>query len=250
MALGCTTRYLGGVPKVIKRSSEAGGPEATPSPAGRARKRIIEREVVGATEEARRILESAKAEAEAILGAARQEAESLRQSGYAEGVEQGKVEATETMTRGLVALRQMERGLEAEYIGLLRECVEKILQQELTQSPKAILSVVRGALLDARQQREVTVRVHPDDAELVEQNQARMLEVLARANMVTVRSDPGVQRGGCIVATELGLIDASLERQLDALVRAVNAELGESGAAEPYQNDGELDPEDEPGFAG
>lgn len=210
------------------------------------KKRIIEREVVGATEEARRIVVEAEREAEAIVSAAQQEAASLQQSGYEEGVEQGRAEATEQMTRALMELRSMEEKLEAEYIGLLRECVEKILHQELTQNPEAIVSVVRGALRDARQQREVIVRVHPEDAEMVEQNQPRLLEVLARANAVVVRGDPGVRRGGCIVATELGLIDASLERQLAALTRAIEAELGESGAAAPYENDG--DPEDDQGY--
>lgn len=246
------------MPKVIKRggppSERPHGP-STPSaraPTGAVRpgKRIIEREVVGATQEARRIVQEAEAEAQRILDEAREEAAETHQRGFEEGREIGLAQHTEQTTRALLRIRQMEGALERQYIGLLRTCVEKILGQELRQSPEAVVSVVRDALLDARQQREVIVRVSPADVDLLERNKPRLLEVLARANGIDVRPDPGVTRGGCIVSTELGTIDATLERQLDALVAAVEAELGEGGGAAPYQNESSLDAEDDPGYGG
>lgn len=251
------------MPKVIKRSggpapSERPSPEPRPGtrPAasagasGRPKKRIIEREVVGATHEARRIIQEAEAEAQRILEEAQEQAAETRQHGFEQGREEGLAQFTQAVTQALARVRQIEAGLEGEYIGLLRECVEKIVGQELQQAPAAIVGVVRNALLDCRQQREVIVRVHPEDATILEKNQARMLEVLARANMIEVRPDPGVTRGGCVVATELGTIDATLERQLDALVAAVEAELGDGGGAAPFENESELDAEDDPGFGG
>ncbi|MEL6183215.1 MAG: type III secretion system stator protein SctL [Myxococcota bacterium] len=242
------------MPKVIKRGP--GGPPERPSaeppaghpsaPSARPKKRIIEREVVGATHEARRIVQEAEAEAQRILEEAREAATETHQRGFERGREDGKAEFTQALSAALLRVRQIEENLEGEYIGLVRDCVEKILGQELQQSPAAILGVVRNALLDARQQREITVRVHPEDAAVLEKNQPRLLEVLARANAVDVRRDPGVTRGGCIVSTELGTIDARLERQLDALAAAVHAELGEGGGS-GYHSESELDPEDDPG---
>ena len=228
------------MPKVIKRSSGSSvpadsshadsrvGPHAAGSHHGRPKKRIIEREVVGATHEARRIVLEAEAEAQRILDEAREQASETHQRGFEEGRQAGLSQFTQQITQALVRVQQIEEQLEGEYIGLLRECVERILDHELQQSPAAIVGVVRNALMDARQQREITVRVNPQDAEILKTRQAQLLEVLARANIIDVRPDPGVQRGGCIVATELGTIDATLERQLDALVTAVNAELGQS----------------------
>lgn len=218
------------------------------SPEGRPKKRVIEREVVGATQEARRIVQEAEAEAQRILEEATEQAAETHQRGFEQGREEGLAQFTHEISRALIQVRQMEQGLEAEYIGLLRECVEKVIGQELRQAPEAIVGVVRNALLDARQQREITVRVHPEDAEILSKSQARLLEVLARANVIDVRPDPGVTRGGCVVSTELGTIDATLERQLDALTAAVEAELGESGGAQPYENESELDAEDDPGW--
>lgn len=213
-------------------------------PAGRPRKRIIEREVVGATHEARRIVQEAEAEAQRILEEAREQAAETHQRGFEEGREAGLAEHTRQIAHALLRVRRIEEQLEAEYIGLLRECVEKIIGQELQQAPEAIVGVVRTALLDARQQREVIVRVNPDDAETLRRQQPRLLEVLARANTIDVRPDPGITRGGCVVATELGTIDATLERQLEALVAAVEAELGNGGGEAELFEDEEADAAD------
>jgi flagellar biosynthesis/type III secretory pathway protein FliH len=140
----------------------------------------------------------------------------------------------------------MEEEIEPSYVNLVRECVEKIIGQELKMNPEAIVGVVRNALIDARQQREIIVRVNPADVEALNKNKNKLLEILARANAVEVREDASITRGGCMVMTELGAIDAQLERQLEALATALSAELTEAdyGGVE----EGELDPEDDPGY--
>ena len=108
--------------------------------------------------------------------------------------------------------------------------------------PDAIVGIVRNALRDAVQQREIVVRIHPDDADQLKKNQRRLLEVLARASAIEVREDPSVTRAGCVVITELGLIDASLERQLKAIEKVLEDELaivnaGMEAAAEAPQEE-------------
>ncbi len=193
-------------------------------------KPIIEREVVGATAEARRILGDSQGEANRILEEARAQAEELRQRGYDEGYQEGLGQYTEATAKALRDIDALKLTLEPEYIGLVRACVEKILGQELKLHPDAIVGMVRNALRDATQQREIVVRVNPEDAEALKKNQRRLLEVLARANAIEIREDPSVARGGCIVVTELGMIDASLDRQLLALEKVLEDELASSTA--------------------
>lgn len=213
-------------------------------------KQIIEREVVGATAEARRILGEAEEEAARLVEEARLQAEELRQRGYDEGYQEGLGQYTEATAKALRDIEQLKLQLEPEYIALVRACVEKILGQELKLSPDTIVGVVRNALRDATQQREIMVRVHPEDAEALRKNQRRLLDVLARANNIEVREDPSVARGGCIVVTELGMIDASLERQLKALEKVLEDELAvasaeAAGAAPAEYAEGEAEGEAE-----
>ncbi len=236
------------MPKVIKRGS--GGPIDPPRrpPQPPKRKQIIEREVVGATKEARRIVAEAEAEALRIVEEAKHEAQETHQRGFEEGREAGLAQYTQEIAGALMKIQKMEQQLEGEYIGLLIECVEKVIGGELRINPEAIVGVVCTALRDARQQREIIVRVHPEDAEVLRKHQNKLLQVLARANSVDVREDPTCRRGGCVIVTELGTIDASLDRQLEALGNAIQTEFNEGGGN--FIEEDELDPEDDPGGGG
>ena len=238
------------MPKVIKRGvpvapSTQSPNSIRPSPVGR--KRIIEREVVGATQEAEEIRRRAEYEAQHIVDEARQQAAETRQHGFEEGKQEALAQYTQQITEALARVRRMEEELEPLYVGLVRDCCEKILGQELQQNPQAIIGVVRGALSHARQQREILVRINPADTEALQNNRNRLLEMLARAQSIEIREDASISRGGCVVNTELGTIEANLERQLDALAMALQDELRE-GEQDGYSEESELDPEDDPGY--
>ena len=68
-----------------------------------------------------------------------------------------------------------------------------------------------------------TVRLHPDDYATVTAGQAAPLG----GRQVEVLPDPSVSRGGCLVESEFGFINASVDAQVDEIARAV---LGEAPA--------------------
>lgn len=199
--------------------------------------------MVGATKEAAEIRRRAEDEARRILEEAQDGAHETRQHGFEEGKQEALAQYTAEISQALLQVQKMADGMEASYVELIQGLVEDVLNVELKQNPEAIVGVVRKALADARQQREIIVRVHPGDADALERNKNRMLEILARANSVEVRADASVTRGGCVVVTELGSIDASLERQLEAVAQAVEAEYNDVD----YEDESELDGEDDPG---
>ena len=238
------------MPKVIKRGTPIASSSQSPTsvrPAPVARKRIIEREVVGATQEAEEIRRRAEDEARRIIEEAQEQASQTLQNGFEEGKQRAMAQFSHEITVALGRVQEMERQLEPLYVGLITECCEKIIGQELQQNPQAILGVVRNALAHARQQREILVRINPADADVLQKNRNRLLEILARAQSVEIREDASVTRGGCVVVTELGTIEASLERQLEALASALDDELRE-GQQGGFNQESELDPEDDPGY--
>jgi len=91
-------------------------------------------------------------------------------------------------------------------------------------APEVVCRIAAEALESARDRCEIELRVNPADAETLRAQEPRLLEVLARARAVAIREDPAVGRGGVIVETEAGTVDARIETRLDALRRAL---LGE-----------------------
>jgi type III secretion system HrpE/YscL family protein len=175
--------------------------------------RVISSEAYEAHEEARRILEAAQADATRLIGQARED-------GFAKGREEGLAAVTELLVRARAEAARRAGETEPELRRLAVRIAEKILGEALRLDPDAVVSIVRAALTSARGRRELTIRVHPDDVAAVTAGRARLADALHRAE-IGVRADPDVARGGCVIDSEVGAIDARLDVQLAAIERAL-----------------------------
>ena len=164
--------------------------------------------------------ESARVEAAAQLA---EQVRVARQAGYQDGYRDGLValegfkqsfahQATlqigallQSTGSQLDALQQlMADTIAATAVNLARQ----VVRAELRAHPHAVVSVAREALdtllLSAR---HITLRVHPDDHPLVADGAG---DVLA-ARGARLVADPAITRGGCLVESSIGHIDASVE---------------------------------------
>jgi flagellar assembly protein FliH len=164
-----------------------------------------------------------------------------RQSGYQDGYRDGLVAleafkqsfASQTTAQiGLLvqSLSAGMNGLQQDMARTLAICAthlaRQIVRTELTTEPARIAVVAHEALdtllLSAQ---HITLRVHPDDHALVSQGAA---EVLA-ARGARLLSDASMSRGGCLVESDIGVIDASIETRW----RRAAASLGNDEPWEP-----------------
>jgi flagellar assembly protein FliH len=115
--------------------------------------------------------------------------------------------------------QDMASALAAAAVSLARQ----VVRGELAARPGQVAAVAEEALetllLSAR---HVTVRVHPDDHALVAQGAG---ETLA-ARGARLLADAAVTRGGCLVESDIGIIDASIETRWRRAAAALGSESG------------------------
>lgn len=167
---------------------------------------IVSGPAFDAQAEARRIVDEAKRDAEAIRAEARRD-------GFAEGRQEALAQISGDAVRVAVDRARGAVAAEADLRRLAVRIAERILGAELAMTPEKVVEIVRQAIGAARSRKPLTVRVHPDDAPLVE-------KALAEAPLAVV-ADANVDRGGCIVDTGRGTVDARLATQLAAIERAL-----------------------------
>ena len=92
---------------------------------------------------------------------------------------------------------------------------QKIVTTALEVDPKVLLSVVEGALRHLVDADEVILEVNPEDVDLVEAEIASLDRSTAGPKVMAVAGERRVGRGGCVVRTRDGEIDARLETQLE-----------------------------------
>lgn len=148
------------------------------------------------------------------------------QQGYQEGqaaASQAHASQLETMQLKLArtieeitSLRQRYRHeAEQDVVGLALAVARRILHRELTVSPDALLGLVKAALekLDTREVHRV--RVSRQDAPLL----LAFLEKMGLPQRIEVTPDPALAPGSVVLETTRGLLDASIDTQINEIER-------------------------------
>jgi flagellar assembly protein FliH len=191
-------------------------PEGTRPPKRRPRPestRVLRASQIQTIKEAEHLLRGARQEAKQILERAGVEAGQIKQRAVAQG--------NAAAARILVAARDSaRRQVDDATRGLTQLAVkiaEKLLGQELSLRPERVVDIVRECLKKADQARRIVLRVNPDDLRRVEDALAR-LKRACEAEVLLVEPDAAIDRGGCIVETELSQLDGRLDSQLAAIL--------------------------------
>lgn len=197
--------------KIIKNSA-AEQPEPVPVSG-----KIIKRELFEASQEARNIVDAARREAEQIVAKAEQE----RTASVEAGLQLGYEEGLKGWNHILAGAREARENLKAEWeeslLHLAVRVAEKIIGEQLRLHPDTIVPIVREALRSVGQERQLTLLIHPDHRESVQANLDRLQALVGSSRQIHLVANPDIAPGGCVVESELGVIDAKLETQLKCL---------------------------------
>jgi len=191
---------------------------------GNMRRAIVDADVFDAKLEGDRLVAEAREAAERELQTARDDAERIARKAEAEGRERGLAAVTELLVGARAVAARARAGAEAELRTLAVRIAEKILGRELALDPGAVVDVAAAAMRHAGEPRELVVRCAAEDLEALERGKPRLVERCRSAQVARFVADERVPRGGCILETELGVVDARLSTQLDAIERALRGE--------------------------
>lgn len=186
-----------------------------------------------------RVLKASEAslllEAGALLDAARERAaemereaqaayERRREEGYRDGQEEGRLEHAEKVLETVLSSMEYIEGIESTLVRVVTEAIRKVIGE--VDENERIVRIVRNALTTVRNQQRVLIRVAPGDEKAVREALAAMLAAVpGSTSFVDVVADARLERGACLLESELGVVDASLETQLKAFENAFRAKI-------------------------
>ena len=167
---------------------------------------------------------TAQAEAESLLHRARADAERLRAEAQAEGRERGLAAVTELLVGARTVAARARREATVELRQLAVQIAAKLLGRTLSLDPAAVVDLTAQALTHAGEPKALRIRCHPDDLALLESGRPRLVDRCRSAGVLRIEADAHVPRGGCILDSELGQVDARLAVQLEAIDRALRGD--------------------------
>ena len=182
---------------------------------------VVKKEVHLARQEAEQILRDAHSEAVRIAAEAQRQRTSAMEAARQEGYAAGLAEWNTALVKAWKSYEDLLTQSETELIGLSVRIAEKIIGEELKTNRDAIACVVREAVRLARRARTLLIQVNPECELRVREKIDSFRSLLGETATVSVIADATVPPGGCVVETEVGIIDARLETQLKSLEQAL-----------------------------
>ena len=118
------------------------------------------------------------------------------------------------------AIPQMLRDTENTLISLALVAAQKLVA-DMPISTAMVESVVRDALAQVKGAAQFTVLLHPADLELLQKSASPLLTPAEQGGDFRFLSSPEVTRGGCLIQTHFGTVDARRETKFDLLQRSM-----------------------------
>ncbi len=134
-----------------------------------------------------------------------------------------------TLIGSLARLKEeLYREAEEEILKLSVEIARKILQRELMQDEEAVLRTIRKAADFLNERTSIKILVNPDDMRKVEEAIPEIRRG-KKIDRIELSEDAAIERGGCILETGFGTINATVEDQLAAIKEELEDVLGGNG---------------------
>ncbi len=165
--------------------------------------------------EAQEIITAAQQEAETIVAKAHQTYEQEKRRGYQEGLDEIKLEQADhilkVVSRTINYLSDIEDTLANILLGGMKKIIGEFDQKELA------VSLVKNALQHVRNEKHVTIRIPPAQYEAVQEQLNTILSGYKGVGFIDLVADPRLAAGDCIMESEIGVVDASIDVQMRAL---------------------------------
>lgn len=166
----------------------------------------------------------------------------IEKEAYEKGFEQGERDGRELgMKRLDIVIHQMKHVLldierqrkellqtyEKEIVRLMLNIGKRIFRRELLFHEEVIASVLQEAFQYVTNRGQVLLRLHPGDYRYLSAHPEQAPFLFNENEGVKLIEDPSITRGGCLLETSHGEVDATFESQFDEIVSQIEQQMDE-----------------------
>ena len=180
------------------------------------------------------MIANAREEAEAIIAEAQEQAEALKshyeeegkKTGYQEGLADAmnefnaKKDELEAERQQLQAeFDEKERAMESELVDVITEVMERFFLVQFGNKKDLLLHLIDNALINIENSREFLIKVNDENFDFLNQYKSQLQEKVGNDLQLDIIRDPVLDVHQCLIETDGGVFDCSLDVELDNLVK-------------------------------
>jgi len=168
---------------------------------------------------------------------AEQRGQQTEQAAYERGRRDGEKALSEQLVQQRTELLELHQGVVESLRGVVpqvaRETQKALIELALAAAqkivagmpvdPQMVEAVVREAVNQIEDNVEITIQLHPDDLALLRKHRSPILQGFPDTGPLRFTNSTEVTRGGCVVHTRFGLLDARRETKMEQLRQSLPA---------------------------
>lgn len=154
--------------------------------------------------------------------------EEAKAIGFQQGLTEGQQQGFAQYNGQLDMVNQMTADLKGEYVRYIESAekvildlgmkvAERILHETIEEQPEKFLNIVKEALKEVKEHREVHILVHPTQYSFVIQCKDELDAIFPSNQQCYVYADDELSEFQCLIETSHGRVDASVDSQLTEL---------------------------------
>lgn len=164
-----------------------------------------------------------------LISRAKEEANSIREAaakeGYEEGINAAKQDIDnlrESMEDFFNAKQDVYDEIAPDILEISLDIAKKIIKKEMKESPEILLDNIKDILKGlSKEESKIVLKVNPAQAAMLKQEMPEAVSMAGLEAKVIIVPDENTMEGGCMVTTDNGVIDATIETQLAIISEAL-----------------------------
>jgi len=188
---------------------------------------IAEKQV--AEDESNKVREEAQSEAAKLRDETEKQIDDFKTDAYSKGYEAGREEGYKSGEAEVDRLidrvhtvlnKSIEKRIEiideaeSQLIDLVLQISRKVIKVVSENQKNVVINNVVQALRKMKSRGDVAIKVNLSDLEITTEHTKDFLRMVENVKSITVLEDSSVDKGGCIIETDFGQIDARISSQL------------------------------------
>ena len=183
-------------------------------------KKIIPKETFADLLSAKDVISKAKEDAAAFMEETKQKAAALEEEAKNRGYQEGLQTFNEHILFFESRLKEMETNFQSAVLPLALKAAKKIVGEQFALKPDTIVDIVINTLKSVSQSTQIKIIINPEDHKYLEEKKEEIRSRIDHLDTLLIEERASIEPGGCIIETESGIINATLENQWRAIEAA------------------------------
>jgi len=164
-----------------------------------------------------------------LVSRAQEESENIKKSAFEEGYRAGLEKSSEDinafkdeLSKFMSAKKDVFEYIAPDILEISVDIAKKIVKKELELDPQVLLNTIVDVLRSvSKSEPKITIRVKPQAVQFIKDTIPNITYQYGIDSKINIIADPSVEEGGCVFQTNNGIVDASIDTQVEIIKKAL-----------------------------